>query len=103
MGNERGVRLVWWIGLVGALILTVVILKQVALVLEALDDILRLARRTRTAADGVAANVRAVSALPRLVPPVEQLTNSAGALAGGAVALEHKLAAVGRPAERGEG
>jgi hypothetical protein len=97
--NRPAIRLVWWIGLVGALLLTLVILKQVALVLEALDDILRLAERTREAARGVATNVRPVSALPGLVPPVERLTRGASALAEGAVALERELASVGRPSE----
>jgi hypothetical protein len=99
MENERGIRIVWSIGLVGALALTLVILKQVALVLEALDDILRLAERTRTAANGIGANVRAVSALPGLVEPVERLRQGADALAEGARALERKLAEA-RPAEQ---
>ena len=98
MKDERAIRIVWWVGLVGALVLTLAILKQVALVLEALDDILRLAERTRTAANGIGANVRAVSALPGLVEPVERLRGGADALAERALALERRLAEA-RPAE----
>ena len=103
MENERAIRIVWWIGLVGALALTLAILKQVALVLEALDDILRLAERTRAAANGIAENVRPISALPGLVGPVGRLTRASETLADGALGLERKLAEAAAPAERWEG
>lgn len=51
---------VWWIGLIGALVLTLVVLKLVFLVHRVLRDIIRLATIILTASRGVARNVRAV-------------------------------------------
>lgn len=103
MKHEREIRIVWWVGLLGALVLTLVILKQVSLVLEALDNILRLAERTRTAANGIASNVRPITALPGLIEPVERLRQGADTLADGALALERTLATAAGPAGRWEG
>jgi hypothetical protein len=63
------IQVVWWIGLVGALAATLVILKEVALVLRALRGIHRLAVITRRAARGVAVNLECV---PRLAPLPER-------------------------------
>lgn len=64
---------IWWVGLVGALVPTIIILKQALLVVGTLRDILHLAHLTRTAARGIAANVLAVQQLQglgELVAPV---------------------------------
>jgi hypothetical protein len=60
---RTAILVVWWIGLLGALVPTLVILKESFLVIGALQDILRLARLTAGAARGVAANTVAVPAL----------------------------------------
>ena len=56
---EIAIQVVWWIGLVGALAATVVILKQVVLVLRLLRDIDQLVRVTRTAARKLASHLEA--------------------------------------------
>ena len=101
MGNA--IQVVWWTGLVGALIGTVAILKEVALVLQALRDIHRLAELTRDAAEGVRANVAAASRLTELESPARQLREATGALASTAASVEKKLDGLGaEPAPRGE-
>ena len=99
---DRTIVVVWWAGLIGALITTLAILKQVALVLRALQDILRLAQRTRDAAQGIAANVAVVPSLGDLAEPLGQLSGATGSMATSAASIEQKLAAaVGEPAVRG--
>ncbi|MBW3623662.1 MAG: hypothetical protein KY468_09680 [Armatimonadetes bacterium] len=65
---ETAIVIVWWVGLIGALLLTLVILKLVFLVVGALNDIYRLAEFTRTAARGLAGNAASVE---RLEPMAE--------------------------------
>jgi hypothetical protein len=71
---------IWWIGLVGALIPTLVILKQASLIVGTLRDILRLAEHTRTAARGIAVNVVAVNALGALGDYVRPVPEALGAV-----------------------
>jgi hypothetical protein len=71
---RTAILVVWWIGLLGALVPTLVILKQSFLVIGVLQDILRLARLTADAARGIAANTVAVSSLQgigELLSPVD--------------------------------
>lgn len=69
------IAFVWWIGLLGALALTLIILKEARLVLTALRDIQLLADRTAVAARGIARHVAPVPELP------SRLGTSAGLLA----------------------
>ena len=80
---SRSILLIWSIGLAGALVATLAILKQVALVLRTLQDIHTLAVRTRDAARGIAANVRVIRGLGALEGPIRDLREAIGALAGG--------------------
>ena len=54
---RTAIEVVWWIGVLGALPATLVILKEVALLLRVLSDIHRLGVYTRDAARGIATNV----------------------------------------------
>ena len=90
---DTAILVVWWVGLVGALLATVVILKEVAIVLRALADILRLAQITRDAARGVAANVAPASALGALAGSAEALRAAVARQAGAAASVGRKLAA----------
>ena len=91
---QTAIQVVWWIGLIGAVIATLVILKEVALVLRVLGHIHRLAELTREAAQGVAANAAAVSRLPELEGPARGLREGTGSLASVAASLERRLDAV---------
>jgi hypothetical protein len=77
---RTAILVIWWIGLVGALIPTLVILKQAFLVVGTLRDILRLAEHTRTAARGIAANVASVNALGALGDYVRPIPEALGAV-----------------------
>jgi hypothetical protein len=100
---ETAIQVVWWIGLIGALVLTLVILKEVMLVLRVLRDIHQLAELTRTAARGVAGNV---GEAPKLVEARDQafrMRDSVHALARAAALIELKLGGLaGEPAPREE-
>lgn len=97
---ETAIQVVWWIGLVGALIPTLVILKEVAVVLRALRDIHRLAELTRDAARGIADNVAVGPRLALVGGPGQELRETADVLAVAAASIERKLGvlAPGQPA-----
>ena len=95
MGDGRRlVEIVWWIGLLGALAATLVVLKEVALVLRALRDIRQLAGRTREAAEGIARNVEPIQGLGALAGPVGQLDQGTRKLAEVAAQIEQQLDAL---------
>src|ERR671939_1026374 len=92
MGDGRRlIEIVWWIGLLGALVATLAVLKEVALVLRALRDIRELAQRTREAAEGIARNVEPISGLDAVAGPAGELDRHTQALARTAAAIEQKL------------
>lgn len=88
---SRAIVLIWSIGLAGALVATLAILKQVALVLRTLHDIHTLAVRTRDAARGISANVRVIRGLGALEAPVHDLREAIGALAAATASIERKV------------
>lgn len=85
------IQVVWWIGLVGALLLTLVILKEVALVLRALAGIERLVRVTGAAAAGVARNVEGAGALGAAHEPAIALRLAVHESAGSVGAVRQLL------------
>lgn len=89
---NRAVLIAWWIGLIGALIATLVILKEVSLVLRTLRDINNLAETTRDAARGIAENVATVSRLADAAEPLDQLDVVTESLSSSAISIEQKLA-----------
>jgi hypothetical protein len=70
---ETAIIVLWWIGLAGALVWTLLLLKQVALLLRVLSSILDLARSIRHASRGIAANMANVAPLARLEAPARAL------------------------------
>ncbi|HET8632114.1 MAG TPA: hypothetical protein VFL91_32205 [Thermomicrobiales bacterium] len=90
----RTIPIVWWVGLVGALVATVVAVKEIALVLRALRDIERLAVLTRDAARGVAANLAPLRRLAEVDGPAGEIRAGTGTLAAAAATVERKLDAV---------
>jgi hypothetical protein len=95
MGDQRRlIAIVWWIGLLGALGATLVVLKEVALVLRALRDIRELAGRTREAAEGIARNAEPIEGLGALAGPVGSLDEGTQHLAEVAAQIERQLDAL---------
>ena len=88
---SRAVQVVWGTGLAGALVGTVVILKEVSLVLRALQDIHRLAEMTRDAARGVEANVAAAGRVAALEGPALRVREAGRAAAATAASVERKV------------
>jgi hypothetical protein len=91
---RTAIELVWWIGLVGALVPTVVILKLAFLVVGRLRDILRLAGLTRDAAAGVAAHVAAVEELRGVGALVTPVDDALGAVVAPLGAIAERVARV---------
>ena len=71
---------VWALGLLGALVPTLVIVKLVFLVVGRLREILKLATLTRAAARGIAANVVPVEALRGVGELIRPIPESLGAV-----------------------
>jgi hypothetical protein len=86
-----GIQIVWWIGLIGALGITLIILREVELVVRSLRDILRLAEFTREAAKGIAANVEVIPGLANVAGPAQKTLESARKLAEASEAIRKKL------------
>jgi hypothetical protein len=92
MGDGRRlIEIVWWVGLLGALAATLVVLKEVALVLRALREIRELAGMTREAAEGIARNVEPIQGLGALAGPVSSLDEGTRKLAEVAARIEQQL------------
>ncbi len=99
---ETTIQVIWWIGLVLALIATVVILKQVSVTLRTLRHIHELAQHIRTAARGLADHVGAASQLAGLKEPAVRLREATGATAAAADALSRRSDVLAFGPRRGE-
>lgn len=88
---ETAIIVVWSLGLIVALIATMVILKQVSMILGVLQGIHRLGEITRDAARGIAANVEVVPDLGSIDQPVSSFAAAAAGLRANVERLEQKL------------
>lgn len=99
---RRAVVILWTIGLVGALVMTLVIVKEVMLVVRALRDIDNLGQITLKAAGGVAGNTSAVAKLDGLGGPVGEISAATQKLGQATAKLEQAARTLTRqPARRG--
>ena len=92
---ETLVILVWWLTLLLALALTVVVLGVIVRVLFALREIDRLARMTLPAAVGIVDNTATVAALDDVLAQAVRLLRAVEAIGGVAPGIRQKVAAVG--------
>ena len=77
---STGIEVVWWIGLLGALGMTLLILKEVFLVVRVLRQILQLADLTEVAARGIIVHTAAVPKLqgvPSVLAHIDDLVGHA--------------------------
>jgi hypothetical protein len=88
---ETAIQIVWWIGLVGALVATLAILKEVALVLRTLGDIHKLAGYTLEAAQGITKHLEPIPGLAGLGEPVQRLDATAGEIVTVIEKIERRL------------
>jgi hypothetical protein len=92
---ETVLLMIWWIGLIGALPATLVLLKRASLVIGALRDIHRLAVVTAGAAGDIGGNLEAVPRLAALTDATAGLPEAARRLAAAAGLVEGVLAGLG--------
>ncbi len=88
---ETALQIIWGIGLLGALVLTAVLLKQVSLLLRVLRQIHRLGVYTRDAADGLAARIEAAEALRDAGGPAAQFAAAAEELREECASIHRRL------------
>lgn len=82
---------VWWVGLIGALIPTLIIVKEVFLILGVLADLRRLADRTAAAAQGIADHMAPVPDLPSVFTGRDPLIQASGRVKRACEALDHAM------------
>jgi hypothetical protein len=87
MTTETWVLIVWSIGLIGALPPTLVILKEVRLILGTLSDIRVLAERTAAAAQGVARHVEPIPGLAATLGEPEAMMRASHRVSAASSAL----------------
>src|SRR5438876_3143762 len=92
---ETLVIVVWWISLILALLLTLIVLPVIIRVLFALREIDRLASMTLPAAVGIVENTATIAALDDVLAQAGRLLNGVQAIAGVAAGIRRKVAAVG--------
>ena len=91
---ENTIKIVWWIGLVVALIVTVIDVYLLIRVIKAARKIDSLAGRTLTAAGGIAGNTSALKNLTATNEVAAALIAGATPIVSVAAALDKKLSAV---------
>ena len=87
---EIAIQVIWWIGLIWALIATGILLKLVSLLLAELSAISRLAVITRDAAAGIAANTEQLASFKALGSPAQRVAAAAERQANAIAAIEEK-------------
>ncbi|HEX4946764.1 MAG TPA: hypothetical protein VFZ34_08880 [Blastocatellia bacterium] len=92
--DETTIQIVWTIGLILALIVTVIDVSLVIRVIRAARRIDELAARTLPAAGGIAHNTAAIAKLNATLGVAKSLVEKAGPIVNVADAMEKKLAAV---------
>jgi hypothetical protein len=97
---EIAIQVVWWIGLAGALVATLVILKEVALLLHTLRNIHELAEVTREAAWEIAKNIEPAPQLSLLGEPAGRLDEVTGEIASLVASIEETLRSLPAGARR---
>lgn len=87
---ETAIRVIWSVGIAGALVATLVILKEVSNILHVLKKIRSLSRTTGVAAGGIRDGFSSLP-LPDLQEPVGGFARAAGRLVEPASVMEEKL------------
>ena len=88
------IQVIWWIGLAGAVLLTLPILLSVVLVVRTLRDIAHLGERIEESAQGMAKNLEVGAELEALRPPAGSVRTQAEQLAGTVAGLAQRLAPI---------
>ena len=100
---DAAIVIVWIVALLGALVLTVLVLAEVFRVVHHAREIRRLALVTLPAAVGIVENTAVLAALPAVGQTVGRLAATAAAIARVAAAIEGRTAALRRALGAGRG
>lgn len=92
--DEATIQLIWWIGIVAALVVTAIDVALLIRLIRAAKKIDALAARTLTAAGGIANNTAAIKNLAATNQVAAALLDNAMPIVKAAEAIEGKLAAV---------
>jgi hypothetical protein len=93
---DTTIAVIWWIGLIGALILTLIAIKLILLIVQTEREILQLAQTTLPAARGIATNTALVSQLETTNGVAGRILTVVRALESGSASIQEKLRALGR-------
>lgn len=93
---EIAIVAVWWIALLGALVLTAIAVLEIVRVVHHAREIDRLARVALPAAVGIVENTAIIAALEGVVPVVGRLAAGSGALAETSASIARRVATVRR-------
>jgi hypothetical protein len=88
---DIGIQIVWWIGLIVALLMTLAILKGAFQIIHVLRDILHLSEYTQRAASGILDNLSEVRQMDSLHQPAHNLHLAAASLNVAAEEIENQL------------
>lgn len=97
---ETAIEVVRWSGLILSLLLTLVVLKEVAVVVGTLSGIRALAQRIRDAAVGMADHVEAAERLPEVEEPLGRLRTAGTDVTAAARDVARAVEAIAEGAER---
>jgi hypothetical protein len=92
--EEATIQIIWWVGVVVALVVTLIDVALLVRVIRAARKINSLAERTLVAAGGIAANTAAIKDLATTNEVAGAIINNAMPIVQAAEAIENKLAAV---------
>lgn len=93
---EIAIVAVWWIALLGALVLTAIAVLEIVRVVHHAREIDRLAKVALPAAVGIVENTAIIAALEGVVPVVGRLAAGAEALAETSASIARRVATVRR-------
>lgn len=97
------VIVVWWVALIGALVLTVIAIAEIVRIVHHAREIDRLAKTALPAAERIAANTAVLTELAGVRRSVERIGAAIETLDRGAAAIEGRVAALGRALRRAGG
>ena len=93
---DTSITIVWSATLIIALLLTLWILKLVFMIVRTEQDILNLAQRTLTAAQGIERNTSLISGLEATKGVAGKILGAATAIEAGSDSIKQKLSSVGQ-------
>lgn len=93
---ESAIIVVWWVALVGALMLTIIAVAEIVRIIHHLQEIHRLASMTLPAAQGIVTNTAGIAALDGVAPIVTRFLTASDSVDHASAAIEGRSATLER-------